>query len=184
MMKAVRLAAAYAATALLAAFVAVRLTAHGAGVTVPPVAGLELRTAQRTLAGRGLESAVAGEEWSEQQPPGVVLSQQPAAATRVKRGRRVKLVISRGSEILTMPQLRDLRLDEAEFLLRQLGLESAAVATAPSALPRRTVLAQDPPPGARLARGAPVRVLASDGPAVSAIAMPRVAGMATRAALA
>lgn len=180
---AVSLLAAYGAVALAAAFITIRVTARGSSATVPQLAGLDMAQVRQTLAGRGLEYIVTGEEWSEQQPSGVVISQTPAPNARVKRGRRVRLTISRGSEIIQMPQLRDMPLDGAEFTLRQLGLELARTAATPAGSPKRTVLAQDPPPGERVPRGRAVHLLLSDGPAPLSFMIPRVVGLPTRDAL-
>jgi serine/threonine-protein kinase len=176
-------AAAYLATALLAAFITVRLAARGSTVTVPKLVGTEARQAETELKGLGLETSVVGEEHSEAIPAGGIVSQSPAAGTRVKSGRRIKVVLSLGSDIQVMPRLADTRMEEAEFLLRQLGLEVDLVSNTPSSAPRGMVLAQDPAPGARVERSRPVRLLLSDGPAPATSAVPRVTGLTTRDAL-
>jgi serine/threonine-protein kinase len=184
LIRAVRLIAAYTATVLAAAFVTVRLTARGSTVVVPSIAGMDLKQVQQSLRERGLEMEVSGEEWNETYPAGSVMGQQPASGSRVKRGRRVKLTLSRGSEIVQMPQLADMKLSEAQFLLRQLGLEIAGEDTVPSAYPRRTVIAHEPSAGAKVGRGQPVILLVSDGPPPQAFPTPKVTGLPTRDALA
>ncbi len=181
---ALRLVAWYLLTALACAFLTVRLTARGSSVSVPPLAGLDVKQVRHALAAQGLELAIAGEEWSDAAPAGCVLVQSPPAGARVKKGRRVKLTLSKGSEILAMPQLKDLKMEDSEFLLRQLGLEISSLAVVPSGAPRRQVLAQSPLPAARVARGSAVQLLLSDGPAPAAFAVPRVTGLPTREALA
>lgn len=180
----VQLGVAYLATALLAAFVTIRFFAHGTSVAVPSLVGLDLKQVRQALAARRLEVTLGGEEWSETAPPGCVIAQQPAANTRVKRGRRVSIVVSRGSEKVTLPSLTDSTLDDAEFLLRQLGLELAGVSTVPSAAPKRRILAQSPVPGTTVTRGLPVQLLVSDGRAPASLAIPLVTGLPTRDALA
>jgi len=181
--KVLRYAAAYTATALLAAFLTVRLAARGSTVTVPKLAGMEQKQVEVELGKLGLDLAVVGEEHSEEVPAGGIISQAPAAGTRVKSGRRIKVTVSRGSDIQVMPRLTDIRLEEAEFLLRQLGLEVDLVSNTPSSAPRGMVLAQDPAPGTRVVRSRPVRLLLSDGPALAAESIPRVIGLTTREAL-
>jgi len=170
-------------TGLGAAFLTVRLAARGSSVAVPALVGKDLKEVKKALASCRLELAITGEDFSEQLPAGCVIAQQPAAGARVKRGRRVKLTLSRGSEIVTVPQLRELAQPDAEFLIRQLDLELSSVATTPSGAPKHTVMAQDPPPRERVARGSPVKILVSDGPAQLTLTMPRVTGMPARDAL-
>jgi serine/threonine-protein kinase len=181
--KILRYAAAYTATALLAAFVTVRLAARGSTVTVPKLASMDQKQVEVELKRLGLEVAIVGEEHSEEVSAGGIISQSPAAGTRVKSGRRIKVTISRGSDIQVMPQLTDIRLEEAEFLLRQLGLEVDLLSNTPSSVPRGTVLAQDPSPGTRVVRSRPVRLLLSEGPVPATEAVPRVTGLTTRDAL-
>jgi serine/threonine-protein kinase len=180
----VRLSAAYVATALLAAFVTIRFFGMGSVVAVPNLAGLDLKQVKAALSARRLEMTLGGEEWSEAVPAGCVIGQQPAAATRVKHGRRVAVVLSRGSEKVTLPSFVDSALDDAEFLLRQLGLEIAGLSTVPSIAAKRRVLAQSPAPGTTVTRGQQVQLLISDGRAPATIPIPLVTGLPTRDALA
>jgi serine/threonine-protein kinase len=178
-----RLLAAYVATALVAAFLTVRLTARGSNVSVPRLTGMNVNEVRRVLSGRGLEMAVTGEEWNEQYPVDCVVGQQPPPNARVKRGRRVKLTLSRGSQIIQMPKLAATSVDEAKFLLRQLGLETGSVNYVPDRDPRQTILAHDPPAGIKVARGHAVSLLVSGGPAAHVFAMPKVLGRPARSAL-
>ncbi len=179
-----KLGVAYTVTAIVAAFVTVRLTARGSTVTVPVLTGIEVKQAQGMLQDKGLTFVITGEEWHERYPVDSVISQQPAANARVKRGRRVKLTLSRGSEIIQMPRLSELNLNEAELLLRQLGLETGGVTYVPSPKAKRTVLAHDPDAGVKVARSHPVMLLVSNGRAPAVLAIPRVTGLPTRVALA
>ena len=178
-----RLLALMVLTALATAFLTVRLSARGSSVEVPVLTGMDLKQVKHTLLQKGLEMAISGEDFSETYPAGCVIGQQPSANSRLKRGRRVKLTLSRGSEVITMPSLRELTQPDAEFLVRQMDLDLVSSAQTPDGAPKRTVLAQDPPPGQKVVRGSPVRILVSDGPAQSTIVMPDVAGSTARGAL-
>ena len=170
-------------TALAFAFLTVRLSARGSSVVVPSLTGMDMKQVKQSMLQKGLEMAISGEDFSEIYPAGCVIGQQPAAGSRLKRGRRVKLTLSRGSEVITMPSLRDLTQPDAEFLVRQMDLDLVSAAQTPAGYPKRTVLAQDPLPGQKVVRGSPVRILVSDGPALSTIVMPNVAGATAREAL-
>jgi eukaryotic-like serine/threonine-protein kinase len=172
-----------ALTALATAFLTVRLSARGSSVVVPLLTGMDMKQVKHAMLQKGLEMAISGEDFSETYPAGCVIAQQPAAGSRLKRGRRVKLTLSRGSEVITMPPLRDLAQPDAEFLVRQMDLDLVSAAQTPAGAPKRTVIAQDPPPGEKVVRGSPVRILVSDGPAQTTIVMPNVAGATAREAL-
>jgi len=174
----------YAATALIAAFVTVRLTARGTPVTVPNFIGMDPKQVRQEVMARGLEMTVAGEIWNEQYPAGCVVAQLPAPDTKVKRGRRVKLTISLGSEIIEVPRLNGMPRMEAEFLVKSLGLSLEEVDSTPSPSAKRTVIAQNPQAGTKVARGSGVSILLSDGPAETAFTIPDFTGEPTRKALA
>ncbi len=175
---------AYALTAMLSAFLVVRFTARGSMVSVPALVGSDLREVQGVLGRRGLEMTVVSEKWSEVYPAGCVMAQIPAANTRIKRGRRVRLTLSRGSKILDMPSLAGRLIDEARFVLRQLGVDNSTISTVPSQAAKGTVLAQDPPVGRKIPRDFPVRLLLSSGPPAEAFLIPSVRGLSTRDGLA
>ncbi len=178
-----RLFAAYLLTALLSAFVAVRFTARGTSVKVPALAGLDVKLAQENASRKGLETEIVEEKWSDVQPAGTVISQTPAADTKTKRGRRVRLTVSRGSKILAMPELSGRALDEARFVLRQAGLRMSGISTVPSAAGKDVVLAQNPTAGLQVPRDRPVTVLVSGGPAAPGFAIPHVTGLPVPEAL-
>lgn len=183
-MRTVRLLSLMVLVALLSALATIRLSARGSSVTVPDMDGMDLKQVKQALASRGLEMAIVGEDFSEKFPAGCVIGQQPAKDSRVKRGRRVKLTLSRGSEIVTVPTLREMSQQDAEFLVRQLDLDLATVISAPASAPRRTVLAQEPGPGERVPRGSAIKLLVSEGAVPLTLVMPRVTGMSARDALA
>ena len=170
-------------TALATAFLTVRLSARGSSVVVPVLTGMDMKQVKHALLQKGLEMAISGEDFSESYPTGCVIAQQPSGGSRLKRGRRVKLTLSRGSEVITMPSLRELAQPDAEFLVRQMDLDLVSSAQTPAGAPKRMVIAQDPPPGQKVIRGSPVRILVSDGPVQTTIVMPSVAGITAREAL-
>lgn len=178
-----RLLALYTFTALGAAFLTIRLTAKGTNVSVPRLTGMHVNEVRHLLSSRGLEMSVTGEEWNDQYSVDCVVGQQPPVNARVKRGRRIKVTLSRGSQIIQMPNLKQTSIDEAKFLLRQLGLSDGGITYVPATEPRQTILAHDPPAGTKVARGKAVMLLASGGPAAHVFAMPAVVGLPARSAL-
>ncbi|MGH7683160.1 MAG: PASTA domain-containing protein, partial [Vulcanimicrobiaceae bacterium] len=69
-----------------------------------------------------LKMVVVSRSLSEQYPRDVVMEQQPAPGTRVREGRQVSLIVSRGVNVYTMPDLRFLSLRDAGVELSRLRL--------------------------------------------------------------
>jgi len=85
----------------------------GSSVTVPAVDGLEMDDAQQLLE----EASLVVERFecpSLEVPAGLAARTEPAASTRVDRGSTVRLCQSTGPEILEVPKLTGLTVDEAK----------------------------------------------------------------------
>jgi len=116
-------------------------------VTVPLVRGRSIRDAKFALERFGLTLGSVSEQNSEVFPQGTVIQQMPPADTRVARGTRVSLVVSKGSlrEDTTVPQLTGKSLRDAEKLLEQAGLRVGHITYQPNfELLPNTVLDQFP----------------------------------------
>ncbi len=127
-------------------------------VAVPDVVGLTQREAQQTLGSRGFQFTVV-EQGSADEAPGTVLSQDPAAGTKVDPGASVTLVVARAIPTVFVPELLGLGAPEASDTLTAAGLEprvSYRDVTDPAQ--DGIVLDQRPAAGAEVEEGAPVRI--------------------------
>lgn len=131
-------------------------------VPVPRVTGLPVREALAVLTAARFEVSQVMDRMSLQ-PAGSVVQQKPKAGSLLLQGRTVVLVVSTGENRVTVPSVIGLTLEQA--LARLAGARlSAEVTYAPDSAPAGTVLAQEPPPGSIVARGAKVRFTVSSGP--------------------
>jgi len=102
-----------------------------------------------------------------------VFDQDPSAGQRIEKGNSVTIFVSSGKPMTTVPDVRGKSRDEAAAMLARAGLEPN-VREIPSEKEINTVIAQDPAPGERVARGSKVRINVSKGPAQ--VAVPPVVG--------
>ncbi|NMB13335.1 MAG: PASTA domain-containing protein [Firmicutes bacterium] len=133
-----------------------------AEVSVPDVAGLTVKEARLALEKRGLELAVDKEVDSLEVPAGRVIRQDPAASRRVKEGRTVWVVVSRGPSLIEVPNVVGLHLEEAKERITQAGL-TVGVETPvlePSVL-QEYIVNQSPQPGTFLEEGLAVDLMVS-----------------------
>lgn len=129
-------------------FAVLRIEKRSTQVTVPNVCGATREAAERLAAEGGLVVEVAQERHDAQVQRGCVLQQDPPAGASVRRGRKVRVVLSLGGEVLKVPDLvgRADRLTTIE--LQRDGFvagDEAVIAFAQA--PAGVVLAQEPPPG-------------------------------------
>ena len=117
---------------------------------VPDVRGTSQADAGKQLKAAGFTSSVA-EVFSETAPKGVVVGQDPAGGS-APRGATVKLTVSKGPELIAVPELGGKPRDEAEAALKALGLKPRVVAIPGPG----TVRSSDPAAGEKVRRGATV----------------------------
>lgn len=105
--------------------VRVRISTGPGEIEVPDVVKLGKSVAQDHIVTQGLKVGKITEDYSEEIEEGAVISTNPAAKTKVKKGDTVDIVISKGSRIkkTQVPDLIGLTLKEAEQVLAVVNLK-------------------------------------------------------------
>ena len=137
----------------------------GRSTPAPALTDLDREQAAVAAADEGLAVAVAGEDFSDTVGRGRVLAQDPPAGDRVARGGEVSLVLSAGPELVAVPALADVPLDEARARLEAVGLEPGPVTnTYDGRVPEGAVVSSTPPSGQSERPGTAVALSVSRGP--------------------
>jgi len=103
--------------------------------------------------------------WSETVPAGEVVSTEPPAGVRVRRGSHVEAVVSRGPERFAMPKVVGLSQDAATTALTAVHLKPGKITNRWSdTVAKGVVLDAGQDPGASLKRDAAVPLVVSGGP--------------------
>ena len=120
-------------------------------VTVPDVSGGSYDDAAAKLG--GLKFAVTRrDDFSSTVDKDKVIGTDPAAGTSAARGAPVTIIVSKGPELVTVPDVRGKTLEAAVAQLQGLGL----VVDTTGYLPGRVVRIQDPAAGSQIAKGSKV----------------------------
>lgn len=115
-------------------------------LSMPSLYGATMRDARLTLMRLGLQIGEMSYDTSGSVLAGRVLRQSVPTGSAIASGTLVNLVISRGTTMVRVPLLVSLSLDEAEQLLRDVGLVPGAMTTiTSSAFQAGTIMHQDPP---------------------------------------
>jgi eukaryotic-like serine/threonine-protein kinase len=125
--------------------------------TVPALGGRSPDDALAALQNLQLNAETgARAEFSDDVAAGKVVRTEPAAGQKVRRGGTVKLILSKGPELVSVPDVVDRPLNEAIQILKDKGLNPDVT----SLFGQRTgrVLAQSPMPGQRVRKGATVTI--------------------------
>jgi serine/threonine-protein kinase len=146
-------------------------------VAVPDLSGTDRREAERLAAARDLVVEVAQERHDALVPSGRILQQDPPAGASVRRGRKIRVVLSLGGEVLKVPDLVGKADRQAVVELRRDGLVAGDDAVVPSrAVAPGTVVAQVPPPESLAIGGMRIHRLVSSGPPPVLWVMPDLIG--------
>jgi len=167
------LLAVFVAAAGASAYLAVTLIIKSEEtVVVPALKDKDVVYALQMLSDLGLNTRIKASHFSATIPANHIMAQDPAPGAEIKKGRSVKLVISRGPVSAVTPQLAGLPISQALILLEEQGLCPGARAHARHAAARAdTVIAQSPPPGIEINRNKCVDLLISLGPRQEAFVM-------------
>lgn len=131
-----------------------------ATVAIPNAVGVPEAEARDRMAAAGLRVTVF-RVFSEQ-PEGNVVAQSPAAGGKTAKGSAVRLNVSKGSGVTTIPSVVGTTQADAQAQLASAGLK-ANIVPVPSTDPAGTVVAQNPVSG-QAQKGSSVRLNVSTGP--------------------
>ncbi len=134
-------------------------------IKVPSIEGDEIVTALEKITRAGLNLKITQLSYDAAFPRNAVISQDPQPESLLKRGRDVRVVISKGAEDIEMPDIRDMTLRHAKNVIHARGVPSPLIIKIHSPVPDGTVIAQLPPAGDRVAEISHVQFLVSKGEA-------------------
>ena len=132
-------------------------------IEVPTVVNLTEEQAVSQLEKRGFRANISRYAESDEYEKGKVMSQDPEASTRSKKGSIVNLVISSGREVV-VPVLKNMNLSQAEETLKDLGLKIGTTSTDYSnTVEKDLVIRQEPTAGSSVQSGSEVNLVISVG---------------------
>ncbi len=146
-------------------------------VSVPTVANLTEADATKRLEHAGFRVNTQ-QQFSKTVPRRLVIGTTPPAGTQLSTAQAVTLLISRGANTVTIPNVVGLDDQAALAALGNAGLSGTEVQR-DSTEPQGKVLSQSPAAGKQVARGSQVTIFASTG----AITVPSVVGQTRKAAV-
>jgi beta-lactam-binding protein with PASTA domain len=150
-------------------------------VAIPNVVGMTQELAQSTITSAGFAVGAVTESFSISIPVGAVVSQSPDADSAAVPGTAIGLVISKGPQPTTVPNIVDATQTTAQALLESVGLAIGTVALAYSAtVPTGNVMNQSPGAGTATHYGQTVDITVSQG--ARPVTVPDVVGTAEAAA--
>ena len=170
------LVGALGATFLLFFVISMRMAVRAREVEVPVVVGLTVNQATETLAAIGLGLRVDENRRADAKVPlGRVMQQDPGGGMRARRQRTIRVWVSSGPRVTTVPALVGQSERTAQMRLAQDGVQVGTLSEIRSAdYPADAVVSQNPAPDTRAPE---VSLLLNRGEEATTFVMPDLIGM-------
>lgn len=176
----VAIAAGFAISYLVVAFVVFPGGVIPRDVKVPNVAGLNYDEAVQRLAQAGFTGEQGEQRYNSSAPKMTVLEQSPPPGSREGVGALVTLVVSGGTRMSAVPTVTGMAKADAQVLLEKAGFDIGEPTEANSNSARGTVIATRPAAGSQVSVPSTISLVISAGAAT--VEMPDLVGRSFEAA--
>ena len=134
------------------------------GEPIPDVKNKTVEEATQILEDDGFKVGKQTEVFDDSIESGYVVGTDPKAGDKREKGSTVNLLVSKGAEEITVPDLKNKTRDEAEKLLKEAGLEGKAGTPENSdEFEKDRIISQNPESGTKIAKGQTVTYVVSLG---------------------
>lgn len=150
-----------------------------AEVEMPNVVGLSKEEAQKEIEAAKLKFEVEKEEYNKEVPEGYVISQDPNYMERfnkVKEGSIVSVIISKGQEKTTVPNVKGKDREEAVQLLEEAKLKAEVIEETSKTVKEGFVVSQEIEPNKEAFAGDTVKIHVSIGTGIKEVTVVGVIG--------
>jgi len=148
---------------LVFGFLTFKLLSFSRTVQMPELQGKSLVEANRLLTDIGLYIKIEGEDYDAAIPQGNIIKQDIPAGNNVKERRGIKVVISKGPRVSSVPMIVNETITNAETTLLEKGLKIGKVIMVHSDIVEKDkIISQKPEPNEQVSDV--VTVLVSQGP--------------------
>ncbi|MBA4372979.1 MAG: hypothetical protein C0402_08950 [Thermodesulfovibrio sp.] len=155
--------AAFIVLGLVFGYITFNILSFSRTVDVPSLANMSLVEANEALTKAGLYLKIEGEDYDSVVQTGKIVRQDVPAGNKVKERRAIKVFVSKGPKVLSVPVLVGEMLADAESILIQKGLRIGKVITVHAdSVEKGRIVAQRPEPDENLS--GTITVLVSAGP--------------------
>ncbi|MFA5353802.1 MAG: PASTA domain-containing protein [Thermodesulfovibrionales bacterium] len=132
---------------IVSAHLTVKLLSLSRDVRVPDLKGREMIAANDIARKERLYIRPVGEDYDQRIPEGFIVRQDIPPGNRVKEGREIRVVLSRGPRVREVPDVVGQSLHDAETLFSGKGLSiDRIIYIHTEAAPKDTIVAQRPEP--------------------------------------
>lgn len=150
----------------------------GKEVVVPDIVGKNINEANQELTSRKLVMSVKEEKYSDTYEKDTIMFQDPGKGQKVKEGRKIYVILSKGQEKIEVPDVVNRELNDAEIALRNEGFEIGSIEPVyDDKYEEGYIISQDPRGGTKVAKNSKIDLMVSKGKTPAKVAMPELLGL-------
>ena len=153
-------------------------------VPIPDLRGKTAEEAENILSQNGIKIEYLDEEYSREVEAGKIISQEPPYKQNynIKEGSTIKVIISKGAELTTMPKVVGMTKDEAIEELKAYNLKAEVIEETSQEVQEGYITKQDIEPETTIDAGETVKIYVSIGTGLEQKIVPSVVGKQLEAA--
>jgi len=162
-------------------FIMPKMIGTGKDINVPNLIGKRLVDAQKIILDQGFQLEDTRDVYDTIFPSGYVVGQKPLAGSIVKTGKKINLLISKGAQMVNVPVLEQMTLDQGTRILASIGINPYPIESLRSSNPTGKIIGVEPGPGSEVRLGSNLKVYVSSGN-TGIFLMPILVGLPTNIA--
>lgn len=152
-------------------------------VVVPDLVGMHKDEAKEEVEKLGLKFSIINEVYNNEFEKDQVVNQRTKAGEKVKEGYTIEVTISKGSNLVKVPNLINRNINEVDGLLREANLAEGLVDyDYHDTIEANLVISQSPDPYTEVEEGTKVNIVVSQGPKKKLVVMPKLIGLSEKEA--
>lgn len=149
-----------------------------AEAVVPDLVGMHIDDAQEELEKDGLKLKIDREIYNNEFDEGEIVSQNVKAGEKVKKGYTIGVTVSKGSELVKVPNLINRNITDVDEILSEYKLEEGEVKYQYSdTVEPNIIMNQSPEPYTEVEAGTKIDIVVSKGPENKPVLMPKLIGL-------
>ncbi len=158
---------------IITALFVIKLIFSLSTITMPDFTGISFENAQKICSKLALELKVEDEIYSNIYEKGIVISQNLKPKSKIKKGRVVYVILSKGSKLVTTPDITNTLKSKAIIEIKNNDLDEGYESVIFSPIYKENfIIAQYPPPGVQIQFKSRINFLKSAGEKKQSFLMP------------
>ncbi len=148
-------------------------------IIMPNLVGLNYNEVVSSDAYSSFNIKIEQTDYSENYAKGEIYEQKPkfVEGKKIKEGATIKVWVSNGQKIITMPDFTSVEVAAAFAELNNLGLEYSVIKLYSDTIPQDCVISTEPGKNSEVSSGTNVTVYTSMGPKSEVVSVPMITGM-------